>query len=649
MKRFHRYKRRACVDSRYLRLPLLILLLLGSGLAQAPSAPQNLPAPSDVIQFLSKTIYWYQQTQLEQQLVTEPGDLAFADNNQRMAEQIVRLAFESARQTAQLIEKQSKANPAAVQTNNLSTYNGLTQAAVRADQQLQQTQAELQSLEQKRDAAFGKKRQQLDSQVEELKSELGLVQARTTALRSMTSFLSGASSGKLGATGLQGQIEELAHSVPSYLSEPQEKNATGPAENPSLAAKTAAATKQPPSGIWGLAADIFHLSVKTRTLKQEIVSADNLLQTTNQLRTPLVANLKQLIQSGNQLSVQADNSDTAALAQEKSQLDTLTAQFKSVSATAIPLDQQAIMLDLYKRSLLNWQQTVSSKYVVDIKSLIFRLAFLAVLVAIVLGLGEIWKRTIFRYVQDIRRRYQLLLLRRIALWIVIALVLVFTFASELGSIATFAGLITAGVAVALQNVILAIVGYFFLIGKYGIRVGDRVQVAGVTGSVIDIGMVRFHLMELESGSTDSQPTGRVVAFSNSIVFQATPGLFKQIPGTSFIWHQIKLTFDAESDHHMVRERISKAIDTALADYKEPLARQREQMERNLAAVPATELNAKTRMHFTPAGLELLVHYPVVLQKAQEIDDKLMSAVITEVGKEPKLKLIASELPGRVAA
>ena len=80
-----------------------------------------------------------------------------------------------------------------------------------------------------------------------------------------------------------------------------------------------------------------------------------------------------------------------------------------------------------------------------------------------------------------------MLVRRILVWCVVAVIVAVTFASQLGSLATFAGLMTAGVAVALQSVILSVVGYFFLIGKYGVRVGDRVQIAGITGDVVDLG------------------------------------------------------------------------------------------------------------------------------------------------------------------
>src|SRR5262249_38290443 len=152
----------------------------------------------------------------------------------------------------------------------------------------------------------------------------------------------------------------------------------------------------------------------------------------------------------------------------------------------------------------------------------------------------------------------------------------------------FAGLITAGVAVAMQNVIVSIVGYFFLIGKYGIRVGDRVQVGGVMGEVVEIGLARFHLMELSSDAPESEPTGRVVAFSNSVVFQSGGGIFKQIPGTNFVWHHLQMTFAPDSDYHVVRDRVNAAIERTFAAYRDALERQTRMMEQSLTSITASE-------------------------------------------------------------
>jgi small-conductance mechanosensitive channel len=233
------------------------------------------------------------------------------------------------------------------------------------------------------------------------------------------------------------------------------------------------------------------------------------------------------------------------------------------------------------------------------------------------------------------------------IWTAIGVIIVLTFATQLGSAVTFAGLLTAGVAVALQNVIVSVVGYFFLIGKYGVRVGDRVQIAGVTGEVVDIGLVQLHLMEL-GGPHESQPSGRVVAFSNSIVFQPTAGIFKQIPGTSFVWHELKLTLAADSDYHVARERITQAVDSALKDYNESIEAERRQVERNLSSVSGAQLQPKMRMRYTSSGIEATVRFPAQIEKAAEIDDHLMRELISAAGRDPKLRVVSTEMPAAKA-
>jgi small-conductance mechanosensitive channel len=214
------------------------------------------------------------------------------------------------------------------------------------------------------------------------------------------------------------------------------------------------------------------------------------------------------------------------------------------------------------------------------------------------------------------------------------------FATRLESAVTYAGLLTAGIAVALQNVIVSMVGYFFLIGRYGIRVGDRVQISGVTGEVVDIGLVRMQIMELGGSAVDT-PTGRVVAFSNSVVFQPTAGIFRQIPGTNFVWHEVSLTVAVESDFKAVRERLLRAVESVLVDYRDEMERQHRAMERNLITTPADGLRPKIRLRLTPAGLEAMIFFPVDLQHAVEIDERVTRELMKAVDQEPKLKLAGS--------
>lgn len=615
--------------------------------SSSPAAPANARLPQDngrIIDFLSRTVSWYHQRAAEQKLATEPSDLAFLQENSRLADQVVQQAFDYARSEVQL-QSRVRSQQAAPQQEgaNTSQYQRLNQALQKIEQQIQDTQSELQSSREKLARATPARRRTLQSQVDELESELGLLNARHDALQTMTEFV--ASSGSGNRVGLRAQVDELARSVPPALSGLSPGN-SGANSAPSSSSIPAVNSKPQPGGIWGLATDLIHVSNKVHSIDDELYATDLLSKSADDLRSPLVGQLGDLIRQGDQAFAAADTS--ANLAQQTQQIDLLTENFKQVTATLLPLSKVGILLNIYGSTLKNWRESVRETEHDELRQLLLRLGILAVLIAVVFAIGEIWRRASLRYVHDTRRRYQLLLVRRIVIWATVVIIVVLTFASQLGSAVTFAGLITAGIAVAMQNVITSIVGYFFLIGKYGLRVGDRVQIAGVTGEVVDIGLVRIHLMEL-SGPTDSQPSGRIVAFSNSVVFQAGPGIFKQIPGTNFIWHELKLTLASETDYHQAKERITKAVEEALGNYREAIATQQRAVERSLTSVTAAELQPKIRLHYGPTGIEVTIRYPVEIGKAAEIDDHIMHGLMAALERDPKMKLISAEIPTAKAA
>jgi small-conductance mechanosensitive channel len=625
--------------ARLLLVPALMFVVTG-----AIAVSQNPPASHDssqIVQFLNQTIDWHRHVTPVQQAATEPDDFILLSDNALMANQIVRLAFDFARAEAQGIGKRGNAS-ANLNRNQSAGSPALLQLEAKLDEQTQADQGEMDSLRQKLGKVTGARRQQLQSQLAETQAELDLAKARRDQVHSMAEFLNQASGDGLGATGLQAQIQALADSVPAASAPSNNSDASSPREQLSPALIAAAANKPAPSGIWGLAADLFALSQEIQTIDSTVGQTKALAGRSKEIRTPLVLRLKDLVAQGDELGKQADSANQSQLAQEKQQLDALAVQFKQVSEAVMPLAKQGILLDLYQKNLTNWASTLRGRRLTELKVLIVRLAFLAVLIGIVITAAELWRRAVYRYVHERRRRYQLLLLRRFVLWFVIAVIVAFAFASRLGSVVTFAGLITAGVAVALQSVILSIVGYFFLIGKFGIRVGDRVQIGGVTGEVIEIGLVRMHLMELSGG--DHLPTGRVVAFSNSIVFQPTAGLFKQIPGTNFLWHEITLTFSPDLDYSSVKERLLKVVEDVLADYRDDLEQQYRAMQNTLFSTSSDGFRPKAQLRFMPSAVEVVIRYPVDRQQAFEIDERVTRELMKNIDREPKLKLVSSGGP-----
>ena len=626
-------------------IAVLALAITSAGVIAFSQNASTNPDSSEVIQFLNQTIDWYRHVGSEQQIATELNDLSVVSDNGRMADQIVRLAFDFARADAELIAKQGNFVANQDKSSGSSQYSSLLQLEAKVEKQAQETQAELDFLHRQMQVATGKKRQQLQAQAEETQGELDLARARLDALHNMARFVSGTNTSSLGVTGLQAQIQALADSVPSVSAPSNNGNVAISSKESLPPALLATVNKPAPSGIWDLAADLLATSQKIHTVDVAIQQANALARRSKEIRTPLVRRLKELSGQGDELAKQADSANPSELAQEKQQLDAFAAQFKQISAAAIPLSEQNILLDLYQKSLTSWENNLRSRRLTRLKGLLVRLGFLALILGIVIAVADLWRRAIYRYVHEPRRRYQFLLLRKFVLWFLIAVIIAFAFASRLGSVVTFAGLITAGVAVALQNVILSIVGYFFLIGKYGIRVGDRVQIGGVTGEVIDIGLVRLHLMEL--GGEDYIPTGRVVAFSNSIVFQPTAGLFKQIPGTNFLWHEITLFLSPDSDYASVKDRLLKVVEAVLADYRDDLERQYRAMQTTLFSTSANGLRPKAVLRFTPSAVEVVIRFPVDRQQASEIDELVTRELIKNLEREPKLRLASSAGPSIV--
>jgi small-conductance mechanosensitive channel len=616
-----------------MRIKFLLTLSLVAALFGVDAAD-----PQSAIQFLDRTVTWYHRVGGERAIASSPGDTVFLEDSSRIADQVVRLAFDFARSQEQLIEKQK--NSSQTQPQPPSHYDTLTETSHKLDAQIQQTQLELESTRKQAGSALGRKRQALQSTVAELQSELQLLQARREVVQTMLEFVGSTAEG-LGTSGLAAQIEALSHSVPPALSAPSSgQNRTDNTQSPTITVPN----RPEPSGLWGLITSIVASSRKIRILDDDIKQTNSLAQACKQLQTPLLNQLRQMTQQSETIASQADTANQAGLTQEKAALDNLTAQFKLVSASFVPLNKLSILLDLHSRNLASWRTAVKSQNAANWRNLLLRLLTLALVLSIVLGIAALWRRAIFRYVHDTRRRYQMLLLRRIVLWITITLIVAFSFATELGSAATFAGLLTAGVAVALQNVILSVAGYFFLIGKFGVRVGDRVQIGNVTGEVVDIGLVRIHVMELGGIGRDVQPTGRVVAFSNAFVFQPTAGMFKQIPGTNLVWHEMTLTVAPESDYRSVEERMIRAVDAAFAGYHDNLERQRMLMETNLGSVNIAPLRPRTALRLTASGLEVNISFPLDAQHATEIDERVTKEILRELDREPKLRMVGSDIP-----
>ena len=351
-------------------------------------------------------------------------------------------------------------------------------------------------------------------------------------------------------------------------------------------------------------------------------------------RSRLLATVRQLVGSG--LASIAGGS-TAQLAAQRQTIQAATAQLTELSGAIIPLSEQALILSDAQATLEDWSHAVAAQESGVASYLGLRFGILLAWVIAVLVFAEIWRRVTFRFLPDARRRRPFLILRRMVITIALILVVTFNLISQFGSVATYAGFVTAGLAVALQNVILAVVAYFFLIGRYGVRVGDRVTIAGVTGRVVDVSLFRIYLLELVG--PDLHSTGRMVVLSNAVLFQPT-AFFKQIPGAEYLWHSVTLTIVATADVEKAYSGLDAAANKVYDTYRAAIQRQHDLAQRFIefeTAAPVPEV----RVRLTDNGLECVVRYPVVPEKSARIDQQMLEALRKALEGDEQLQLVAS--------
>jgi small-conductance mechanosensitive channel len=369
-------------------------------------------------------------------------------------------------------------------------------------------------------------------------------------------------------------------------------------------------------------------------LKAYIKETSDLQDEIEKVRTPLVDQVRSVV--GDDLSI-STSTDPAQLSAQRDALESDTNRFKQLATVLVPLGEQALTVDSAMSTLDDWRNALESRMASVARYLAIRLGIVLGWIAIVLIVSDVWRRATFRYLHDLRRRRQFLVLRRVVVAIALTLVAIFGLVSEIGSIATYIGFVTAGIAVALQNVILAVVAYFFLIGRYGVRIGDRITMAGVTGRVVDISLVRIYLMEL--AGADLHATGRMVVLSNAVLFQPT-ALFKQIPGADFVWHTVTLTIAATADVSEAHKRLGSAAEEVYAKYRPAIERQHAMVQRFID-FDASSPQPEVRLRLTENGLECSVRYPVELDQAALIDQQMLKALRDALEHDSQFKLVST--------
>jgi len=208
----------------------------------------------------------------------------------------------------------------------------------------------------------------------------------------------------------------------------------------------------------------------------------------------------------------------------------------------------------------------------------------------------------------------------------------------LGGITVVLGIASAGIAFSLKEVIASIAGWLTILVGGMFKTGDRVQLGGVSGDVIDLGVLRTTIMETGEWVNADLYSGRIVKIANSFVF--TQPVYNYSTDFPFLWDEIKIPISFGSDYTFTRELIMHVATEKLADYRTETKEYWDSMVRKFFIEDATTEPMVT-LTVSDKGVEFTLRYIVEYKTRRTTKDVLFTNILEELEQNSEKVQLAS--------
>jgi small-conductance mechanosensitive channel len=201
---------------------------------------------------------------------------------------------------------------------------------------------------------------------------------------------------------------------------------------------------------------------------------------------------------------------------------------------------------------------------------------------------------------------------------------------------TFLGLLSAGIAIALADVFLDLAGWLFIMFRRPFRVGDRIEIDGTAGDVIDVRAFRFTLLEIKSWVDADQATGRLVHVPNGHLFKHPTANYTE--GFFHIWHEMPVLITFESDWRRGEDLIREALNPLAVSRKELRRQQENASAAHDYFIKFKELRPTVYVSTRDNGVLLTARLLVEARSRRDVEDEFWRTVLAAFETEPSVEL-----------
>ncbi len=272
----------------------------------------------------------------------------------------------------------------------------------------------------------------------------------------------------------------------------------------------------------------------------------------------------------------------------------------------------------------NWMALAESQEILAIHSLLNRLLWVITLVLLAYLAGFLVDHLFHRAAEDNKSAGTLRVVVKLLVQVFCLLGVLFLALGVPDQTTTMLGLAGAGLTVAMKDFIVAFFGWFILMGRNGIRVGDWVEIRGVGGEVVEIGFLRTVVMETGSWSDAGHPTGRRVAFVNSFAIEGH--FFNFSTSGKWMWDELSVLIPSGQDPYPIIDRVQKLLEHE-TEANARLAEQEWQTATAKYHVQAFSAAPGLNLVPTANGVEIRARYITRAFERHEIRQRLNRAVM----------------------
>ena len=297
------------------------------------------------------------------------------------------------------------------------------------------------------------------------------------------------------------------------------------------------------------------------------------------------------------------------------------------------MERQRTLADLGKRYqdekelagiYQNWRALVAAQEREALHGVVQRVIWILLVLILVYFADRIFEG-IFRKLMAGRKRVgRNLKVVKVSAMVLGALAILLIVLGVPGQLTTLFGLAGAGLTVALKDVIISCFGWFILVGPKGIHVGDWVEINGVSGEVVEIGLMRTLLLETGNWSDAGHPTGRVASFANSFALEGH--FFNFSSSGQWLWDELTVNVPASEDPYPFIEGIRALVENRTRDNTAKAFREWEQSDRGYAS-RGLKTEPGINIVSTGSGVQVRVRYVTSAQERNELRNSLNSAVV----------------------